>query len=165
MASESTFDITSRVDMEEVLNAITQTLKEIGQRFDFKGSKSSIELNKDKGEITIISDDDYKLKSVIDILEGKFIKRKVSLKALSYGKVEQAAGSTVRQVATLQKGISTERGKDIVKLIKGLKLKVQSTIQDDQVRVKGKKKDDLQEVMQAIKDKNFDYNIEFTNYR
>jgi len=165
MASESSFDITSRVDMEEVLNAITQSLKEIGQRFDFKGSKSSIELNKDKGEMTIISDDDYKLKSVIDILEGKFIKRKVSLKALNYGKIEPAAGSTVRQVATLQKGISTERGKDIVKLIKGLKLKVQSTIQDDQVRVKGKKKDDLQAVMEAVKDKNYDYNIEFTNYR
>lgn len=165
MASESTFDITSRVDLEEVLNAITQTLKEIGQRFDFKGSKSSIDLNKEKAEITIISDDDYKLKSVVDILENKFIKRKVSLKALSFGKIEQAAGSTVRQVATIQQGISTERCKDIVKLIKGMKLKVQSTIQDNQVRVKGKKKDDLQEVMQAIKDKNFDYNIEFTNYR
>ncbi len=165
MASESSFDITSRVDMQEVLNAITHSMKEIGQRFDFKGSKSSIELNQDKAEITIISDDDYKLKSVIDILESKLVKRKVSLKALTFGKVEQAAGSTVRQVATIQQGITTERCKDLVKLIKGMKLKVQSTIQDNQVRVKGKKKDDLQAVMQAIKDKNYDYNIEFTNYR
>ena len=165
MASESSFDIVSRVDMEEVLNAITQSMKEIRQRFDFKGSKSSIELNKDKGEITLVSDDEYKLKNVIDILEGKFVKRKVSLKALSYGKVEPAAGSTVRQVAALQQGISTERAKDIVKLIKGLKLKVQAQIQDEQVRVKGKKKDDLQAVMQAVKDKEYDFHVEFVNYR
>ena len=165
MAADSSFDITSKVDMEEVLNAITQTLKEIGQRFDFKGSKSSIELNKDKGEITLISDDDYKLKSVTDILESKFVKRGVSLKALDYGKIESAASSTVRQVATLQQGISTERGKDIVKLIKGLKLKVQASIQDEQVRVKGKKKDDLQAVMEAVKAKNYEFDVQFVNYR
>ncbi len=165
MASESSFDIVSRVDMQEVLNAITHSMKEIRQRFDFKGSKSDIQLNQDKAEITIISDDEFKLKNVIDILETKMVKRGVSLKALNYGKVEDAAGSTVRQVVTLQQGISKERAKDIVKLIKGLKLKVQSNIQDDQVRVKGKKKDDLQAVMQAVKDKEYDYNIEFANYR
>jgi uncharacterized protein YajQ (UPF0234 family) len=151
--------------MEEVLNAVSQSMKEIRQRFDFKGSKSSIELNKDKGEITLVSDDEYKLKNVIDILEGKLVKRKVSLKALSYGKVEPAAGSTVRQMAALQQGISTERAKDIVKLIKGLKLKVQAQIQDEQVRVKGKKKDDLQAVMQAVKDQEYDFHVEFVNYR
>ena len=165
MASESSFDIVSRVDMQEVLNAITHSMKEIRQRFDSKGSKSDIQLNQDKAEITIISDDEFKLKNVIDILETKMVKRGVSLKALNYGKVEDAAGSTVRQVVTLQQGISKERAKDIVKLIKGLKLKVQSNIQDDQVRVKGKKKDDLQAVMQAVKDKEYDYNIEFANYR
>ena len=165
MASESSFDIVSRVDMQEVLNAITHSMKEIRQRFDFKGSKSDIQLNQDKAEITIISDDEYKLKNVIDILESKMVKRGVSLKALNYGKMEDAAGSTVRQVVSLQQGISKERAKDIVKLIKDLKLKVQTNIQDDQVRVKGKKKDDLQAVMQAVKDKEYDYNIEFANYR
>ena len=165
MASESSFDIVSKVDMQEVLNAINQSMKEIGQRFDFKGSKSDIQLNQDKAEITIISDDEYKLKNVIDILESKMVKRGVSLKALNYGKMEDAAGSTVRQVVSLQQGISKERAKDIVKLIKNLKLKVQTNIQDDQVRVKGKKKDDLQAVMQAVKDKEYDYNIEFANYR
>ncbi len=165
MASESSFDITSKVDVQEVLNAINQSMKEIGQRYDFKGSKSSIELNQDKGEITILSDDDFKLKSVVDILETKMVKRKVSLKALSFGKIEPAAGDTVRQVVTLQQGISTERGKEMVKLIKGLKLKVQASIQDDQVRVKGKKKDDLQAVMEAIKAKNYDFDVQFVNYR
>ena len=165
MASESSFDITSKVDTQEVLNAINQSMKEIGQRYDFKGSKSSIELNQEKGEITILSDDDFKLKSVVDILENKMVKRKVSLKALAFGKIEPAAGDTVRQVVTLQQGISTERGKEMVKLIKGLKLKVQSSIQDDQVRVKGKKKDDLQAVMEAIKAKNYDFDVQFVNYR
>lgn len=165
MASESSFDITSKVDTQEVLNAINQSMKEIGQRYDFKGSKSSIELNQEKGEITILSDDDFKLKSVVDILENKMVKRKVSLKALAFGKIEAAAGDTVRQVVTLQQGISTERGKEMVKLIKGLKLKVQSSIQDDQVRVKGKKKDDLQAVMEAIKAKNYDFDVQFVNYR
>lgn len=165
MASESSFDIVSRVDMEEVLNSVSQSMKEIKQRFDFKGSKSSIELNKDKGEITLVSDDDHKLKSVIDILEGKLVKRKVSLKALSYGKIEPASGGTVRQMVTLQQGISTERAKEIVKLIKNLKLKVQAQIQDEQVRVKGKKKDDLQAVIQAVKDQEYDFHVEFVNYR
>ena len=165
MAADSSFDIVSRVDMQEVLNAVTQAMKEISQRYDFKGSKSSIELNQEKAEITIISDDEYKLKSVIEILKEKFVKRKISQKSLSYGKMEDAAGSTVRQVASIQQGISTERAKDLVKLIKGLKLKVQSTIQDDQLRVKGKKKDDLQAVMEAVKAKDLDYHVEFVNYR
>ncbi len=165
MASESSFDITSQVDLQEVLNAITHTLKEIGQRFDFKGSKSSIDLNQDKAEITIISDDDYKLKSVVDILQTRLIKRGVSIKSLQYGKVEQASGSTVRQTVKLQQGISQDRAKNIVKLVKDMKLKVQTEIQGDQLRVKSKKKDDLQEVINMLKDKEFDYHMEFVNYR
>ncbi len=165
MAEEHSFDIVSRVDMQEVSNAEQQTTKEISQRFDFKGSKSSIELNKDKGEITLIADDDYKLKSLIEILKNKLVKRNVSLKALNFGNIEKAAGDTVRQVITLQKGLSPERAKDIVKLIKDMKLKVQSEIQKDQVRVRAKKIDDLQDVIKMLKGKDFDFHIEFINYR
>ena len=165
MAQDHTLDIVSKVDMQEVLNAVSQASKEIAQRFDFKGSKSRIELNQDTAEITLTSDDEQKLKSVVDILEGKLIKRKVSLKALSYGKAEQAGGNTVRQVAKLQQGISTENAKELVKLIKNMKLKVQSEIQKDQVRVKGKKIDDLQSVMAALKEKKFDYHMDFVNFR
>jgi len=165
MASEHSFDIVSQVDMQEVLNAVQQAAKELTQRFDFKGSKSSIELNKDKGEIALLTNDEYKLKSLIEILKNKLVKRNVSLKALVYGKVEKATGDTLRQVVTLQKGISPERSRDIVKLIKNMKLKVQSEIQQDQVRVRGKKLDDLQAVIQMLKEKKFDFHIEFINYR
>jgi len=165
MADEHSFDIVSKVDLQEVLNAVQQSMKEISQRFDFRGSKSSIELNKDKHEITVISDDEIKLKSVIDILQTKLVKRGVSLKALDYGKVEPAAGSTVRQMITLQQGIPVDKAKEIVKLIKDTKIKVQSEIQKDQVRVRGKKIDDLQAIMQSIKDKDFGIHIEFINYR
>jgi uncharacterized protein YajQ (UPF0234 family) len=165
MAVEHSFDIVSRVDMQEVVNAVQQAAKELSQRFDFKGSKSSIELNKDKGEITLVSSDDYKLKSLIEILKGKLAKRNVSLKVLVYGKIEKATGDTLRQVITLQQGISTERSKDIVKLVKNMKLKVQAEIQKDQLRVRGKKLDDLQAVIQMLKEKDFDFHIEFINYR
>ena len=165
MASEHSFDIVSQVDMQEVLNAVQQAAKELSQRFDFKGTKSSIELNKDKGEITLLTSDDYKLKNLIEILKSKLLKRNLSLKALVYGKVEKAMGDTLRQVVTPQKGISSERSRDIVKLIKNMKLKVQSEIQQDQVRVRGKKLDDLQVVIQMLKEKKFDFHIEFINYR
>jgi uncharacterized protein YajQ (UPF0234 family) len=165
MAAEHSFDIVSRVDMQEVSNAVQQAAKELSQRFDFKGSKSSIELNKDKGEIILLTSDDYKLKSLIEILKGKLAKRNISLKALVYGKIEKAMGDTLRQVITLQQGISPERSKDIVKLIKNMKLKVQSEIQKDQLRVRGKKLDDLQAVIQMLKEKDFDFHIEFINYR
>ena len=165
MASEHSFDIVSQVDMQEVLNAVQQAAKELTQRFDFKGTKSSIELNKEKGEISLLTNDDYKLKSLNEILKNKLVKRNVSLKALVYGKVEKAMGDTLRQVVTLQKGISSERSRDIVKLIKNMKLKVQSEIQQDQVRVRGKKLDDLQVVIQMLKEKKFDFHIEFINYR
>jgi uncharacterized protein YajQ (UPF0234 family) len=165
MAGEHSFDVVSQVDMQEVLNAVQQAAKELSQRFDFKGSKSSIELNKDKGEITLLTSDDYKLKSLIEILKSKLAKRNISLKALVYGKIEKATGDTLRQVITLQQGISPERSRDIVKLIKNMKLKVQSEIQNDQVRVRGKKLDDLQAVIQMLKEKDFDFHIEFINYR
>ena len=165
MAADHTFDIVSKADMQEVLNAVTQASKEMSQRFDFKGSKSSIELNQEKAEITIISDDEQKLKSVLDILETKFVKRKVSLKTLDYGKVEEAGGSTVRQIATLQQGISTDNCKALTKKIKLYKMKVQAEIQKDQVRVKGKKIDDLQDVMNKLKGEKFGFHMEFVNFR
>lgn len=165
MADESSFDITCEVDLQEVTNAVQQAAKEIEQRFDFKGSKSNIDLDKGKALLTIISDDDLKLKSVIDILQSKLVKRGVSLKALTYGKIEQAAGSTVRQVVTLQQGIPQEKAKEIVKLIKDTKLKVNAEIQKDQVRVKGKKLDDLQAIISKIKEKDFGIHLQVTNYR
>ncbi|HAK88600.1 MAG: YajQ family cyclic di-GMP-binding protein [Nitrospirae bacterium GWC2_46_6] len=165
MADEHSFDVVCEVNMQEVLNAVDQAVKEIGQRFDFKGSKSSIELDKGKGIITLISDDELKLKNVIDILQSKLVKRGVSLKALDYGKIEQAAGNTVRQLITLQQGIPQEKAKEMVKLIKDMKLKVNAEIQKDQVRVKAKKIDDLQEIIAKLKEKDFGIHIQVTNYR
>lgn len=165
MADDHSFDIVSRVDLQEVSNAVQQAVKEIGQRFDFKGSKTGIELDKDKSEIILISDDEYKLRSVIEILKNKLVKRNVPLKTLLFGKIEKAAGETVRQTLTLQQGISTERAKEIVKLIKDTKIKAQAEIRKDEVRVRAKKIDDLQSVIAMLKSKEFDYNIEFINYR
>jgi uncharacterized protein YajQ (UPF0234 family) len=165
MAEEHSFDIVCEVNMQEVLNAVDQSTKEIGQRFDFKGSKSSIELDKGKGTITLISDDEIKLKSVVDILQTKLVKRGVSLKALSYGKVEPAAGNTVRQTITLQQGIPQEKAKEIVKLIKDTKMKVNAEIQKDQVRVRGKKIDDLQAIIAKLKERDFGIHLQFANYR
>ncbi|RPI38297.1 MAG: YajQ family cyclic di-GMP-binding protein [Nitrospiraceae bacterium] len=165
MADEHSFDIVSKVDLQEVLNSVQQAMKEISQRFDFKGSKSSIELNKDKHEITVLSDDEQKLKTVLDILQTKLIKRGISLKALQYGKIEQASGGTVRQLITLQQGIPVEKAKEIVKLIKETKMKVQAEIQKDQVRVKAKKIDDLQTSMKLLREKDLGIHIDFANYR
>ncbi len=165
MAEESSFDIVCEVDLQEVSNAVVQAMKEIGQRFDFKGSKSSIELDKGKAVITLISDDEPKLRSVIDILQSKLIKRGISLKALVYGKLEQAAGGTVRQLVTLQQGIPQDKAKEIVKIIKDTKLKVNAEIQKGQVRVKGKKIDDLQAIIAKLKELDFGIHVQFTNYR
>ncbi len=165
MAEAHSFDVVCIVDMQEVDNAVNQAMKEISQRFDFKGSKSNIELDKEKGVITLTSDDEYKIKSVIDILKSKLIKRGVALKALSYGKVEPAAGDTVKQVITLQQGIPQDKAKEVVKFIKNMKLKVTSEIQKDQVRVKGKKIDDLQAIMATLKEEDFGIHLQFTNYR
>lgn len=163
--AEHSFDIVSKVDLQEVSNAVQQAMKEISQRFDFRGSKSSIEVDKEKNELHIVSDDDYKLKSVIDILQSKLIKRNVPLKALDYGKIESALSGTVKQVVTLQQGISTEKAKEIVKIIKNTKIKVQSEIQKDQLRVRARKIDDLQSIMALLKEKDLGIHIEFLNYR
>ncbi|MGO9378279.1 MAG: YajQ family cyclic di-GMP-binding protein [Dissulfurispiraceae bacterium] len=165
MADEHSFDIACELDMQEVLNGVTQAVKEIGQRFDFKGSKSSIELDKGKSVITLVSDDEFKLKSVIDILQSKLVKRGIALKALSYGKIEQAAGSTVRQLVTLQQGIPQDKAKELVKIIKDTKLKVSSEIQKDQVRVRGKKIDDLQFIMTLLRERDLGIHLQFANYR
>jgi uncharacterized protein YajQ (UPF0234 family) len=162
-AKENTFDITSKIDLDEVSNAINQTMKEIGQRFDFKGSKSAIEL--EKNDIVLSSDDEYKLRSVVEILETRLVKRNVPLKGLTYGKVEPAAGGTVRQRVTLQQGIPTEKAREIVKFIKEGKLKVQPSINGDFVRVAGKDRDVLQEVIAKLKTHDFGIDMQFTNYR
>ena len=167
MASKSSsFDISSTTDLAEVQNACNQTMLEIRQRFDFKGSKSQVELDSKKAQLTIDADDANKLNSVIDILQSKLIKRKVSIKALEYGKVEPASGDSVRQVITIQQGIPQDKGKEIIKFIKGLGIKkVQAQIADDQVRVSGKDKDDLQSVITSLKGKDFGIDMSFTNYR
>ncbi len=157
------FDIVSKVDMQEVDNAVNQARKEISQRYDFKGSKSEINLEKDG--ITVLGDDEYKLKAVIDILQSKLVKRGISLKSLEYGKVEQASGGMARQVIGIRQGIPTEKGKEINKIIKGTKLKVQSQLQGDQIRVSGKKIDDLQEVIRILKEKDLGLDLQFVNMR
>lgn len=163
MAKDCSFDVVSQVEMQEVDNAINQACKELSQRFDFRGSKSSLELNGQ--EIKIIADDDFKLKSVIDILESKMVKRGVSLKNLEYGKAEPAAQGTVKQIVTIKQGISKEKGKDVVAAIKASKLKVQAQIMDDQVRVSGKNKDDLQAVIALLRQKDFGIELQFVNFR
>ncbi len=165
MAKSCSFDIVSEVNMPEVQNAVNQSMMEIRQRYDFKGSKSEITLESKEGQLTLISDDEHKLNTVIDVLQGKLVRRKVSLKALDYGKVEPAAGSTVRQVIKIQQGIPQEKGKEVVKFIKTLGLKIQGQVMDDQVRVSGKNRDDLQSVIAALKEKDFEIAMNFTNYR
>jgi uncharacterized protein YajQ (UPF0234 family) len=157
------FDIVSTVDMQEVDNAVNQTLKEIAQRYDFKGSKSQVTLEKDT--IKVLADDDFRLKAIIDILQSKFIKRGISVKALQYGKAEPASGGMVRQIITVQQGISKEKGKELNVIIKESKLKVQSQIQEDQVRVTGKNIDDLQEIIQLLKGKDLGVELQFVNFR
>ena len=163
MAQESSFDIVSETDMQEVANAVQQAIREISTRFDFKGSKSSIEL-KDE-ELVLVSDDEHKLKSVKDVLEAKLVKRKVSLKAIDYKAIEEAAMGTVRQKAHIVQGIESAKAKEIVKIIKSEKLKVQAAIQGPQVRVSGKKKDSLQQVIQLLKERDLGIPLQFTNYR
>ncbi|UYZ11703.1 MULTISPECIES: YajQ family cyclic di-GMP-binding protein [Brevibacillus] len=163
MSKESSFDIVSKVDLAEVTNAIHTAVKEIENRFDFKGSKSSITLEKE--EIVLISDDEFKLGQVKDILLGKLVKRDVPVKNLEYGKVEPAAGGTVRQRVKLVQGIDKENAKKITSIIKETGLKVKSQIQDDQIRVVGKSKDDLQAVIAAIRKADLPIEVQFINYR
>jgi uncharacterized protein YajQ (UPF0234 family) len=163
MAAENSFDVVSKIDMAEVINAVSQATKEISQRFDFKGSKSAITQEKDA--LVIVSDDEYKLKSVIDILQTKLVKRGVPIKNVSYGKIEAALAGTVRQRLALQQGVPTDKAKEIVKAIKDSKIRVQASIQADQVRVSGKNRDDLQTVIQLLKGKDFGIELQFENYR
>ncbi|MBJ6363446.1 YajQ family cyclic di-GMP-binding protein [Paenibacillus sp. GCM10012307] len=161
--SEYSFDIVSKVDMQELVNAISQAEREIETRFDFKGSKSSIQLEKE--DVVVGSDDDYKLNSVIDILQSKMIKRGVPIKNLDYGKIESASGGTVRQRIKLRQGIEQDVSKKINILIRDSKMKVKSQIQGDQLRVTGKSKDDLQAVMQLLRGADLPIELQFTNFR
>jgi len=161
---ENTFDIVSKIDLQEVSNAIQQALKEIHQRYDLKDSKSDIQMEGHEA-LVLTSADDFKLKAVNDVFQSKLVKRGVPLKGLEYGKIEPAAGSTVRQRITLQQGIPTEKAREIVKTIKDTKKKVQASIQGDLVRVSGKDRDTLQEIIALLRQKDFGIDMQFTNYR
>ena len=163
MAKENSFDIVSKTDYAEVTNAINQTTKEVSQRFDFKGSKATVELA-DK-DLNLSAEDETKLRNMNDIFQQKLVRRGVPLKAMNYGKVEPAAGGTVRQHVQIQQGIPQEKAKDIVKTIKDSKAKVQASIQGDMVRVTGRDRDTLQQVIASLKAKDFGINMQFTNYR
>ena len=163
MAAENSFDIVCKIDMQEVTNALDQVRREIETRYDLKGSKNEVTL--DKTDIVITSADDMKLKAVADILQSKLHRRGVPLKALTWGTVEDAAGGIKRQKVALQQGIPTEKAKEIVRLIKDSKVRVQASIQEAQVRVTGKNRDDLQKIIAMVKDKDFGIALQFTNYR
>jgi len=163
MAKENSFDVASKVDLEEVRNAIHQTMKEVKQRFDFKGSKSEVRL--EDTDLVLLSDDEYKLQSLTDILQQRLVKREVPLKALTYGKIEGALEGSVRQKVAIQQGIPTEKNKEIVRFIKDTKLKVKCTIQGDSVRVSGKDRDTLQEIIGLLREQDFGIDMQFTNYR
>lgn len=163
MAKDSSFDVVSQIELHEVDNAIAQALKEIANRYDFKGSKS--EIRREEDHLIIISDSEFKLESVIDVLQSKFIKRDIPLKSMSYGKIESASGGLVRQKVDLIQGIDQENAKKIGKLIKDAKIKVQIQIQGDQLRVSGKNRDDLQAAIQLVKEASLPIDVQFTNYR
>lgn len=163
MAKENSFDIVSKVDLSEVSNAINIAMKEIKNRFDFKGSKSNITLEND--ELVLISDDEFKLSQVKDVLLGKLVKREVPVKNIDYGKIESALGGTVRQRGKLVQGIDKDNAKKINTIIKDSKLKVKSQIQDDQIRVTGKNRDDLQQIINAIRSSDLPIEVQFINYR
>lgn len=159
------FDVVSQVELQEIDNAVNQTLKEISQRYDFKNSKTSIEWRTKEKEIVIVADDDYKLSAATDILQSKMVKRQIPLKNMKYGTIEQATGGQVRQVITVQMGLDKEAAKQVTELIKQSKLKVQAQIMDDQVRVTAKSIDDLQATMRALKAAPMNIDLQFTNAR
>jgi len=162
---DNTFDIVSKIELAEVSNAVQQAMKEVTQRYDLKDSHSTIELKEKENKLELHSKDEFKLKAVVEILQGKLVKRNVPLKGLGYGTVHPAAGSTVRQEITLQQGIPTEKAREIVKRIKDSKLKVQASIQGDFVRVAGKDRDTLQTVIKLLRESDFGIDMQFTNYR
>ena len=165
MAQEFSFDVVSKVDLQAAEDAVNASNKEMATRFDFKGSVSRIDLDKKTGTLTIYSDDEVKLKSVVDILQGRLIKRAVSLKNLDYKAIEKAENNTIRQQVAIQQGIPSDKAKTIVQKIKESKIKVTPSIQSDQVRVTSRSKDDLQTVMTLLKSENFGLELQFTNYR
>ena len=162
---DNSFDVVSKIEMPEVMNAVQQAVKEIQQRYDLKDSKSSIELKEKDNKILLASSDEFKLKAVIDILQSKLVKRNVPLKGLSYGEIVPSAGSSVKQEITLQQGIAIEKARDIVKAVKDSKLKVQASIQGDFVRVAGKDRDTLQSAITVLRGHDFGIDMQFTNYR
>ena len=163
MAQQNSFDIVSQVDRAEVMNAINQTMKEVRQRFDFKGSHANVA--SEEKELVLSAEDETKLRNMNEILQQKLVRRGVPLKALSYGSIEAAAGGTVRQRVQIQQGIPQEKAKDVVKYIKDSKAKVQASIQGDMLRVSGRDRDTLQQVIASLKAKDFGINMQFTNYR
>lgn len=163
MAAENSFDIVCKVDMQEVANALDQARREVETRYDLKGTKNDVAL--EKTDIVVTVADDMKLKAVVDILQSRLHKRGVPLKALSYGNVEEAAGGRLRQKIALQQGIPSDKAREIIRLVKDTKLKVQSSLQEDQVRVSGKNRDDLQKIIALVKEKDFGIALQFTNYR
>ena len=163
MAAENSFDVACKIDPQEVTNALDQARREIETRYDLKGSKNEVRL--ETNEIAVLAADDMKLKAVVDILQSRLHKRGVPLKALTYGKVEEATGGALRQKISLQQGIPIEKAREIVRLVKDTKLKVQAAIQEDHVRVSGKNRDDLQKVIALLKEKDLGIAIQFTNYR
>lgn len=163
MAKENSFDIVSKTDYAEVTNAINQTTKEVSQRFDFKGSRATVEMQ--SKDLMLSAEDETRLRNMNDILQGKLVKRGISLKALDYQKIEPAAGGTVRQTVKIQQGIPIEKAKEIVRFIKDAKFKVQASIQGETVRVSGKDRDTLQEVMGQLKGNDFGIDMTFDNYR
>jgi uncharacterized protein YajQ (UPF0234 family) len=163
MADQNSFDVVCKVEMQEVTNALDQARREIQTRYDLKGTKNEVTL--EKQDIVILAPDDMKLKAVVDILQSKLHKRGIPLKALSYGNVEEASGGALKQKIAVQQGIPIEKAREIVRIVKDLKLKVQAAIQDDQVRVSGKNRDDLQKVIATLRDKDLGIALQFTNYR
>ena len=163
MAQQNSFDIVSQIDRAEINNALDQTMKEVRQRFDFKGSTAAVVLEED--ELILTAEDETKLRNMNDILQQKLVRRSVPLTAFNYGRIEPAAGGTVRQHVAIQQGIPTEKAKEIVKFIKDTKAKVQASIQGDVVRVAGKDRDTLQDIIAKLKAKDFNINMQYTNYR
>jgi uncharacterized protein YajQ (UPF0234 family) len=167
VAKEASFDVVSQVDLQEVRNAVDQAKREIGQRFDFKGTGSGVDLTKDGGRnvIEVHSNTEQKVKDCVKVLEEKLVRRKVPLKALVRGEIQPAAGGTARQTLGINQGISTDKAREIVKFVKDMKVKGQASVQGDQVRISSKSKDTLQDVMQALRDTDFGIPLQFTNYR
>jgi uncharacterized protein YajQ (UPF0234 family) len=159
------FDVVSKVEMQEVDNALQQTRREVQQRYDFKGSKTEIDFDREKSSIVVTSDDEFRVKAVVEILQGKLAKRSVSLKSLEYGKIEPAGGGLARQSIQVHQGLETDDARELVKMIKASKVKVQAQVQDDQIRVTGKKRDDLQEVIQLLRTADFRRPLQFVNMR